>query len=308
MPETQDMVFEVEATTPEPPPADPTPDPSPESPAADPGETSTEGETPESPAPPDPAAAEATEAGRKLSGRKKSLQQRLDEVTWEREEHRRRAEQAELRLKELEAQRTPAASPADPEAKDPEPTLEQFETYEDWVKAHTKWTARDVAREEFRAWRERDERAQADRALEQRHLTIQQKGLEKHADFVAVLSEFAQQGGRLDPFMTDVVLHHELGHEVAYALVTDPEAYRRIQQAPTFAHASIEMGKLLARLEAAPTGSASPTVPTVTRAHPPITPVGGAPVVTDTDPTALTDFDEYVARQDAKERAAGRRR
>lgn len=134
---------------------DPVPPPAPKTTATTPDD----GETP----PPD-----ATEAGKTLAGRKKSLQERLAEETYAREENRRRAERAEAdalalrqRMADLEAGRVPLAKPPDPppiETKTPEPPpkpkLEDFsgqpDPYGAWVEALSDWKS-DRAIEKVRA-------------------------------------------------------------------------------------------------------------------------------------------------------------
>ena len=305
--------FIVDSSSPEPAPAETSdaPPPAEQPPAPDPaadlspdGVAEPAGTGDETSDKPEGDAA-ASDAAQK-PGRKKSLQQRLDEVTWEREEHRRRAEAAEARLKERDQPTQPAPPqkaekpPVDPN--DPPPNVDQFESYEEFVDERAAWRAR----QEYRALRERDERAQADRAFQGRLAQLEQAATAQHADFVPTLEQFAHSGRSfaMNPFIHRVILEHDLGHEVAYALAADPATFDRIHTAPTFAHAVAEMGSLLARLGTAPTGSA-PKVVTFSAAKPPISPVGSSPVA----PEAGDDesFDAYVTRENAKERAARRR-
>lgn len=313
-PEILDSAFEVEVSTPEPaaptsapsvdapatePPTEPTDPPDGESDRTDPDAGAVDGSG--GAGEEDKTAAEASEAGRKLNGKKKSLQERLDQTTWEKHEAIRKAADLEARLKALEEGKAPAkpqAPQADPD--DPAPTVEQFETYEEFVDARSAWRAR----QEYRALRERDERAQADRAMQGRLSDLETKALEKHADFVPVMTEFAESGRSFaaNPFIHRVILEHPDGHSIAYALAKDPATFDRIHHAPNFAVASVELGKLVARLDAAPTGSAPRAVPPVTRAKAPVSPVGSSPVVSDRDPNAIEDFEEYLRVNNTREK------
>lgn len=250
----------------------------------------------------------ASEAGRTLAGKKKSYQERINELTAKQREAERRAEAAERRARDLEAgakPKTEEPQAAEPKA-DAEPTPEQFESFELWVKAHNKWAAREVAREELRAARAHDERSAADRAYRDAQTRVEAKGTEKHADFVEKLTEFAQTGGKFNPFVSDVILTEDNGHEIAYVLATEPETLQAIQSAPTLAKASLLMGKLLARLEAAESGPA-PKAPAVTHAKPPIKPVGSSPVTSDEELPDDLSVDEHIRRMNARDKAARRR-
>jgi hypothetical protein len=247
------------------------------------------------------AAQEASEAGKKLAGKKKSLQDRLDQATWEKHEAHRRAEAAE---RELESLRKGHTAPAPVETSDEaEPQAEQFDTYEKYVQAQAKW----AARQELRADRASRERVEADRAVESAMHRVKTRGTEQHADFTAVLSQFADSGGKFNPYVTSVILEHPLGSAVAYALATDPETLQKIHGAPSFTLASIEVGKLLARLDAASSGSA-PTPAPVTKAKPPAPPLGSSPVASDaSEVTDDTPLDDHIRVMNAKDRANRRR-
>jgi hypothetical protein len=254
------------------------------------------------------AAREASEAGKKLAGKKKSLQDRLDQKTWENHEITRRAEEAHRRAeaaeRELESLRKGHTVPAPVETSDEaEPQAEQFDTYEKYVQAQAKW----AARQELRADRASRERVEADRAVQSAMQSVESRGTAEHADFTAVLSQFVERGGKFNPYVTSVILEHPLGSAVAYALATDPETLQKIHGAPSFTLASVEVGKLLARLDAASSGSA-PTPAPVTKAKPPAPPLGSSPVASDaSEVTDDTPLDDHIRVMNAKDRANRRR-
>lgn len=335
-PEILDSAFEVEVNS-----AAPAAEPNaPVQPVSEPVPPATPSDEPDPGADPDAGPAgggggdaetdtdpEVSEAARKLAAAGKrpklksaleDLRERVDTATlnWRQTEHNwRQAERERDALKaEVEALRkggTPAEAkeagrierlPDDPS--DPRPEMgDHFQTYEDFVEARARW----AARQEHRAVRERDERAAAAHAIETRQAELERKGAEKHADFVAKMSEFAERGGKIGPFLTGAILHHEHGHELAYALASEPHLITEIESSPDLYTASARLGRVLARFDGALTGPPIQAVST-TSAKPPISPVGSSPVVAEPDPTSISEFDEYFTRQNAKDAAARSRR
>lgn len=245
---------------------------------------------------PDPA----SEAGRKLAGKRKSMQQRIEELTWQRHQEVARREEVEKQLEALKAPKTePAAAPTDgrPKLKDFVAKIgDTYDTYEDAVEAHTdalsdyKLAARDqasIAEQHTRGYQT---------ALHQTHT----RGTEKHADFDAKIEAMVQEGRRFTPFMTDAILSDpDTGHELAYVLATEPETYQALLMAPTLPAASRILGKILSRFEAAPSGSAPKPVP-VSKAKPPIQPLGSSPVTADQDLDDIPFGPAYVRAANRK--------
>lgn len=259
---------------------------------------------------PDPA----SEAGKQLAKRKQSLQDRIDQVTWEKHEAIREAE----RLKaEIAAAKQPAKSAADPAR----PTLKSFvdrigtdfDDYESAVEAHAdaltdyKLTAVQQASHAQQFTRARDE------ALHQTYT----RGTSAHADFDAVLGQFVSEGGRLAPSnaaeaqgplgdLEQVILGHPLGHSVAYEVAKDADLRGRLMGATSRVMFMAEMGKLLTRLEGAPTGS-PPKVAPVSKAKPPVQPAKGQPQATGGPPGDDASDEEHLAYYNQQEAARRRR-
>jgi hypothetical protein len=246
---------------------------------AEPVEVKAEQEQPETQ--PDPA----SEAGKALAGKKKSLQSRIDELTREKHDSKREADAAKAELlaarAELAALKTPRPAAAPPSAQTepttpqpltgtPKPTQAQFETYEEYIEALTEWKTE----EKLSAARAQAQAQAASRDAEAALHSIYTRGRDAHADFDALLEQQAAAGVRWSPFVTQTVLRSENGHEIAYALAKDPETAQRISAIGNVAQAGIEMGKFLARLDAANSGPATVVAP-VTQAPDPIKPVGG---------------------------------
>lgn len=264
------------------------------------------------PAEPDPA----SEAGKQLAKRRQSMQYRIDQVTWEKHEAKRKADALEA---ELAALKNPAAAkpPTDPAR----PTLKSFidrigtdfDTYEDAVDAHAealtdyKLAVRDRA----------SSAAQFSHARETALHQTSTRGAAEHADFDAVLGQFAAEGGRLAPStpaeaqgplgdLEQVILGHPKGHSVAYHVAKDPELRAQLLGAPTRMVFMEVMGELLTRLKGAPTGSPSTPAP-VSRAKPPVQPAKGQPQATGGPPGDDASDEEHLAYYNQQERAARRR-
>lgn len=244
---------------------------------AEPVEAKAEVEQPEAQADP------ASEAGKALAGKKKSLQSRIDELTREKHDSKREADAAKAELlaarAELAALKTPRPAAAPPSAQtEPttpqpptgKPTQAQFETYEEYIEALTEWKTE----EKLSAARAHAQAQAASRDAEAALHSIYTRGRESHADFDALLEQQVANGVRWSPFVTQTVLQSENGHDIAYALAKDPETAQRISAIGNVAQAGIEMGKFLARLDAANSGPATVVAP-VTQAPDPIKPVGG---------------------------------
>jgi len=210
-------------------------------------------------------------------------QARIDALTRERAERDTRIAALETRLGQLE--KPTATEPAKPAATDAEPTPDQFETYEQYVKAQARWEARQEIRAELDAERERRQSESMQRAQREALGVFHQrvaKARETYADYDAVVG----QDLALSAAMTEVIVLSDHGADLAYYLGQHPDECRRIFALPPVRQAS-ELGRLEARLAGADPGSPAPTQP-VTKAAAPIKPVGSAP-------TASTSLESLVA-------------
>lgn len=334
---------------PEPPPADPPADPPPAAekvedkpPAAAKAEPADDEDLQPVEGEPDPA----SEAGKTLAKRRRSMQSRLDQERAKRGDAERKA--AELERQLAEARRAPAPDPAvekglevrdrltsgAPPAEDeiqypaeladlPKPKLAEFQNRDDvddpyaaWMDAVADWSleqaTRRIKRDQF-AERVRIERDSASRAERDRVAQYTQR-LEvvrtKHADFDAVAAAAADLP--LSGPMRDYFINDERGPEVYYHLCQHPEECTRIAALPP-ALAFKELGKLEARIDqetqqaAAPSGPA-PVVEEKTKAKPPIKPVVSSPVaVQDGPPPDDAPFDVHQAYWNRYDREHGRR-
>jgi hypothetical protein len=263
-------------------------------PEAKPAEAAAE-VTPEPEVKPDTPEAEpdpASEAGKALAKKRNSLQARIDEEVRRRGEAERRAAQLEAEL--AAARGKPAAQqPAEPVAdpSDPEPTVDQFETYEKYVKAQARWEARQEVKAATAAIAAREQGRAIVSAQDRAYASLKAA----HADADDVLGAFTAAGGQYSPLVSEFIIGHPDGHEVAYALAKDPELNARLGAIEHPALVALELGRVLARIEAsAVTPEPVKPAPVVTKAPAPVTTVGGgAGAVASADPASMNSVSEW---------------
>lgn len=234
----------------------------------------------------DPGTEPAEEGQPKKS--KGGFQNRIDKLTRERYEAEIRAEQAERKLTELNRQLRPDLN-AEP---GPEPKLEEFADFGEFVKARDEWVARSVyqkANAEQVAQRKHQEQVAAQAALNARIAETRAKT----PDFDQVVGPIAQFVDS-NPTLNAYALESELSHEVFYHLAkSNPGRLLELaRMSPT--RAQVELGRLEANLKAP-----APPKP-VTNAPPPMRPVGSsekAPVSLET-----ADMDAYIRMRREQDR------
>lgn len=280
-------------------------------------------------------ASEAKKDARKGNPRH-DAQARIRELAQERREARERADAAERRLAEIERERrenvSRETSPSKPEpkatAKDEGPKAEDFASYDEYVDARAEWKAE----RKFKELTETRERETAQNAYAERMRAELSK---THETFNAKIDE-AEAREELADFLDDerfmpAIFHSDAGNthlitpdsiigeyvwrsdepvKVVRYLRDHEDEYQRI--ATLRDPAAIRLG--LARIEAkvtqpAPAVTAGNSVkPAVSKAHPPVKPVTGAPSAGDDDDTNQ-DFDSYAVKRIGKPRTlAGARR
>lgn len=207
---------------------------------------------------------EAEDEGAKKARRHvNALQNRFDELTRDKHEQRRRAEAAEQRATQLEAEFRKVQGTA------AEPRLEQFKTYDDYIDAKATWKAEQIVAaklEEFsqknlKTFEERtreDHAAQAAQQFDHALTVVEKEGTAKFKDFVEVVS----QGPKLGPMVGDTVMRTEKAAEITYYLAKNPEQAIAIASMPPMMMAR-EIGKLEAQFISKRVTSAPPPPKTV---------------------------------------------
>lgn len=201
------------------------------------------------------------------------FQKRIDELTRTNYEERLRREAAEQELAALRQQSRTDLS-AEP---GPEPTLEQFETIEQFKQAHADWARREgyrAAMQEQQEQRHRSAAIEAQARLQQRVDAAKVK----YTDFAPVVSQVAPiiDG---NPAVLQYVMSSESGAELSYHLGKNPAVLLELTRLDPLSQVR-ELTKLEMRLSAAP-----PPKP-LTNAPPPAKPVGARETV----PVTLGDL------------------
>lgn len=217
--------------------------------AAAPGATETHQE-------PEPGAAqdERDKAKPEVSA---SVQKRIDKAVAKQrdaeratDEERQKRESIERELAELKASAAPANTETGLEpgkagaataTDDTEPSLDTFEDYEGWAKAHQKWIARQEnapLRAEIEALKAKLQANDETEAAQRERQPLVDAWVEKvdrakaaHPDYDEVTARTAEEGLIATPAMHQEIFESGAGAEVVYFLATHPEECRRIAEA-----------------------------------------------------------------------------
>jgi hypothetical protein len=220
---------------------------------------------------PDAPGDETPEPEPKPSG----IDKRISRLVWEREQANRRAEEATRRAAYYEglAQGGRGAPPqgAQPEAKDGPPKQEQFESYDEYLRALTRHEIRTEMAQERQKLTQDLEAREIRGTFESRAQAVR----EKHSDFDEVV--FNENLSVSVP-MRDAFMNLPDGAELAYHLGQHPEEAARISRlSPN--HQMLELGRISYQLATPPPPPAPK--PQVSAAPAPITPVKAAAKATE---------------------------
>lgn len=242
---------------------------------------------------------------------RKSHQAKINIAIAKQREAERRADEAERRATEREAELqalkqpppTPAArvEPPAPSATRAKPTEaeigEKYQTYGDFVEDLADWKVeqREAQRDQIAAQRERESHV----------TTAVNLATERHPDFAALMAsdtrvypdavmEHLRVEASLDPSLSAELLHH---------LLTHPDDAERLAKMHHPIAAAREIGRLTAGLSSAPSGPE--TVLTHTTAKPLIKPVRSSVMAPESSPPEDLPFGpKYIAAMNERDRKA----
>lgn len=265
----------------------------------------------------------------------KPVRKRFAQLTYEREEQKRRADAAEKELSELRAkaaqpapiqsaqpaisEASTVAGPSSPNGRGdsgnqstrPKPTSDmigdQYKTWEDFQEDLIDWKNEVLIAKEFDARiRAGIEADRASRTFSDHVNQVFTKGREAYTDFDAVRSGGPGANVMMDKQRLDAIMAHPAAEHLCYAVSRDAATAQRLATCPPF-----DFGVELARL--APTGSAAPPAstaqPSLATAPAPYQPVGSGSRTTaqsSADAAKTGDYEAYKARRNA-ERERSRR-
>lgn len=256
--------------------------------------------------------------GRTLEGRRQKIYQQVEELTTQRHQTQReveatRAELARLReeMAQLKPQTRPQQTPQAQPQEDFEPKLEQFakladgsdnpDPYTSWMRETQRWEARQAARES------------------QREMQMRAEQVHEHQTWEAKVdaAEKTTPGLREKLRTATVPIHrdtlpyikrHPMGADIAAYLVDHPDIAQRLVTLHPVEQIG-QIGEIVGELKtsalAAKSGSAAPIRP-VSQARAPIQPLGTSPVASSPEPEENESLAQFVRRNNALDRKAGR--
>lgn len=200
-------------------------------------------------------------------------------------EARKRERELEATVRTLQAAQVPAQAKAEPPTDSGAPKRDDFDSYEDYIRAD----ARYVAKQEFQSQREAQVRAESEaKARAEREASVKtfderiKAAAAKYGDFEEVFE--SAKAANITNAMFDAITATEEGAEIVYHFGKHPEEAQRIASLSPKAQA-VEIGKLAVRIAdgvtapANPAAAPAPKPAPVSKAPEPIKPVGGSATV-----------------------------
>ena len=250
------------------------------------------------------AASTLNQRKRSLEGRKQTYQQQINDLARQRGEMQRAFESERREYDALRSQ-TQQARPVEPVADDPgAPQEEQFDTYGQFVQAAARYAGQQAVREaqqQHQHQQEQHHRQQWHDHRESTHTDRLESFRNSNPGFDVAVN---REDINLSTPMVDVIKASDLGPAMMLHMAHNPDdAQRMAALHPVLAYG--EMKALEARLSVAH-GSTGPAS-YVSKARPPIRPVGSTPSGSGDDPSDLSFGAEYVARMNKLDRDRRRR-
>ena len=242
--------------------------------------------------PPDPAAMQA-EVERLREVKKKAEE---DAKYWRQQKAEARAEYFRDRDRGVAS---PVPPPADIPGMAPEPKAADFTDYDEYVKGLTDWRVKQARAQ----WEMESARKAQQEALQHRQENLKtklQEGYQLYPDFEEVA--FDRTASHITPMVVDILAECDHPADVAYYLAKNRVEGMAISRMTPLA-AARAIAKLEDKLVASRAGTPAPTATNkpITKAPPPIKPVGsGAPVSKDPEKMTLKEYEQWRLSQGAK--------
>lgn len=201
----------------------------------------------------------------------KGVQKRIDRAVREKYEAQARAKMLEERLSALEQRNSPQPQAAAP-AGDKAPTLDQFESFDDYVAAKAEYIA---SRKIEQALSEREQRQQQQyqqTQQEQLQASWNKRIVEATAEMPDFEDVIATSDVPMTPAMRDAIVESDVGPKLAYYLANNPDEATKIANMSPIG-AIRALGRIEERLASSP-------VKKITSAPPPVGSVAGSASVT----------------------------
>ena len=214
---------------------------------------------------------------------KAELQEQKNAIAKKEREKAERKSNREIQALRAEFEALKAPPKETPQGK---PTLDQFESYDDFTEALTDWKIEQ--RETVREQKAKEESASKQRNdIQKSYAEKSDKFRAETPDYDDVIAEIADV--ELTEATAVSVLESDLAAQLTYYFGQNPQELDRINSLSPFATAR-EIGKLEAKLSSTPK-----TVPKQSTAPAPITPLGASKATVTPDVTKMTDaeWDKY---------------
>lgn len=268
-----------------------------EEPSQDPGtvaEVETDTATAEDPAPVEPTAEDpASEGGEPPTDtvpEKTPYQKRIDELTRKRREAERRAAIAEARLEERDKLRAEENTKPEPIDETGKPDEDDFDTYDEYYTALASWQVEKKIAE----WKKAEDDSKQAAFITQQEANFRAKlakGTEAYEDFNEVVFD---ETVPITETIVSILRDTENPSDIAYYLGKNRKEASQISRM-TPIQAAKAIGKIEAEIAADraenPAPKVEPKPKPITKAPPPITPVGSTTVITK-DPDKMS-HEEY---------------
>ena len=210
----------------------------------------------------------------------KGVQRRIDRAVRAKYEAEARTKMLEERLAALESRAAPQQRQVDAS----EPTIDKFENFDEYVAAKATW----IARQQIENTLSEREKAQMAAQQERERRVIADSWQERVIKATAEMPDFEDVLASSDVPMTDAmqqaIMESDVGPRLAYHLANNPDEARQIAMMSPIGQIRA-LGRIEAKLE-----QKSPV--TVTKAPPPVKPVGQKAAITK-DPGKMSD-EEYA--------------
>ena len=274
-------------------------------------DASVDASAPSSPPDEEPSADAASEAAstlnqkkRSLEGRKATYQQQINDLARQRGEMQRAFEAERREYESLRAQ-AEQARPVAPAEVDPRaPQEDQFETYGQFVQAAARYAGQQAVYEAQQQHQQQQEQHDRQRWHDHREATHTERLESFRTSNPGFDVAVNREDINLSTPMVDVIKASDVGPALMLHMAHYPDDAQRMSVLhPVLAYG--EMKALEARLSVAH-GSTAPSTQ-VSKARPPIRPVGSTPSGSVDDPSEMAFGAEYVSRMNKLDRDRRRR-
>lgn len=245
-------------------------------------------------APASETAAESTEEAK--PDERRFTQAELDAIV---AKEKAKAERRARREAEQRQERAPTQQETQGKADDAEPKREQFETYEDYVRALGRYEARvenKRIRDEEQQSRAAERQQKEAQKLSERVEGVVERGREAFKDFDAKIEKLFKEV-QVGPAMYAAMVESSASEQVCYHLATHlDEADEIAAMSPT--QQALAIGRLESRLES--------QKKSVSKAPPPVSTVRGSSSSASSAPSDNDSMEDWVKKERARLKAAGR--